>query len=114
MAIAYTIHTGNGRITPSGSIVAIDAGTLASLYGISPSEYTVGTEFAPTSIHLVPREDGVYHNIKTELGDNGLDYHYDYPAFMHTTRDGKFKNMSSIQPQYKDSFRDGRDTDNIL
>jgi hypothetical protein len=110
----YVVHPGDGRITPGGSIVSIDAGTLASLYGLSPGDYTVGTEFAPTAIHLTPKQDGKYKNIKTELHDNGLDYFYDYPAFMHTTRDGRYKSKRSIQPQYKDSFRDGRNADKIL
>ena len=110
----YVIHIGEGRITPGGSIVSIDAGTLASLYGLSPGDYTVGTNYAPTAIHLTPKQDGKYKNIKTELHDEGLDYLYDYPAFLHTTRDGRYKSKRSIQPQYKDLLRDGRNTDNIL
>lgn len=114
MAITYSIHAGDGRITPSGSIVSIDAGTLASLYGLSAGEYSIGTDFAPTSIHLTPRLDGKYKNIKTELHDNGLATYNEYPAFMHTTRDGRYKSKSTIQPQYNDSFRDGKSDKNIL
>jgi len=68
----------------------------------------VGTDYAPTAIHLTPKKDGKYKNIKTELHDNGLDYFYDSPAFMYTTRDGKFKTRQSIQPQYEATFRDRR------
>lgn len=104
----YVVHPGDGKITPGGSTVSIDAGTLASLYGLSAGEYTVGTGYAETAIHLVPRPDGKYKNIKTELHDNGLGYAYDYPAFMHTTRNGRYKNKHDIQPQYKATFRDKR------
>lgn len=110
----YVVHAGNGRITPGGAIVFIDAGTLASLYGLQPADYTVGTDFGYEAIHLVAREDGLYRSIKKELGDNGLDYHYDYPAFMHKTRDGKYVNKHTIQPQYKATFRDKRDVENLL
>jgi hypothetical protein len=110
----YKIHPGDGRLTPSGSIVAIDAGTLASLYGLSAGQYSVGTDFAHTAIHLVPRLDGKYKNILTELGDNELTTHEDYPAFMHISRDGRYKDKRHIQPQYNDTFRDGRNRDDIL
>ena len=112
--MSYMIHPGNGRITPNSSIENIDAGTLASLYGLSVSEYVVGTTFEPSSIHLTPRQDGKYKNIKTELHDNGLPTFTDEPAFMHKTRDGRYKSKTTIQPQYKDSFRDGRNDTNIL
>jgi len=104
----YEVHPGDGKTTPSGSIEAIDAGTLASLYGLSAGEYSVGTDFAPTAIHLFPRRDGKYKNIKTALQDNELGYYYDSPAFMHTTRNGRYKNKHKIQPQYNATFRDKR------
>lgn len=104
----YVVHPGNGKISPSAPITYIDAGTLAALYGLSPSDYTVSNSFDPSSIHLTPKSDGRYRNIKQELGDNGTPTHQDYPAFMHVSRDGKIKDMHTIQPQYKDSFRDRR------
>lgn len=106
----YVIHSGEGKVSPSGAIEYIDAGTLASLYGLSPGEYEIRSDYSPDAIHLGPRQDGKYTNIKNQLADNGQDFHYDYPAFMHTTRDGRYKNKSQIQPQYKASFRDRRKT----
>jgi hypothetical protein len=114
MVLSYVIHPGDGKTSPSGTIEPIDAGTLASLYGLSPGDYEVRADFAPDAIHLVPRADGKYKNIKTELADNGLDYHYDYPAFMHKTRDGRYKSKQSIQPQYKATFRDKKGIEGIL
>ena len=102
----YVIHPGTGKLAPGQPDTFIDAGTLATLYGLQPSEYILRNDFAPDAIHLVPRKDGRYKSIKQELGDNGLPYHMDNPAFMHTTRDGRYKNRNQIQPQYKDTFRD--------
>lgn len=112
----YVVHPGNGKLAPGQPDSYIDAGTLATLYGLAPGEYILRNDFAPDAIHLVPRKDGRYQSIKRELGDNGLGYHYDYPAFMHTTRDGRHKDMRDIQPQYKDTFRDrrGKNRDKIL
>ena len=110
----YVIHPGDGKTSPSGTIEPIDAGTLASLYGLSAGQYTVGTDFASDAIHLTPRLDGKYKNILTELGDNGLATHQDYPAFMHKTRDGRYKSKQSIQPQYKATFRDKKGIEGIL
>lgn len=80
----YLIFPGNGRIAPGEAINFIDAPTLASLYGLSAGEYQIadknafsGTENSLQFINLVPREDGLYRNIKIELGDNGTDLHWD-------------------------------------
>lgn len=102
----YVVHPGDGKLAPGQPVVYIDAGTLAALYGLQPGDYILRNDFAPDAIHLVPRNDGRYQDIKRELGDNGLPYHMDNPAFMHTTRDGRYKNKRQIQPQYKDTFRD--------
>jgi len=105
----YVVHPGTGKTAPGQPDTYIDAGTLAALYGLNPGDYILRNDFAPDAIHLTPRKDGRYKNIKGELFDDGNDYHYDYPAFMHTTRDGRYKNLSRIQPQYKDTFRDRDD-----
>lgn len=113
----YTVHPGIGVTTPGGDDEYIDAGTLASLYGLSPGEYAVGGQVDVFSIHLFPRPDGKYRNIKTELGDNGQKYHYDHPAFLHKTRNGKEKDSRKIQPQYIPTFRDrdaGREDERII
>lgn len=64
--IYYVCHSG----TVNGDF--IDEGTLASLYGLSPGEYTTGINEATDKgqhVHLYPRVDGKYKNIKTEVGD---------------------------------------------
>lgn len=80
----YLIFPGNGRTAPGAAVTFIDAATLAALYGLVGGEYDVaatsqfkGTDNSLLYINLVPRTDGLYRNIKTELGDNGLPYHYD-------------------------------------
>ena len=79
----YVVYPGNGLTAPGGILTYIDAASLAALYGLSPGEYDVGqlpANGSPmdfTHIHLVPRPDGLYRNIKTELGDNGTDFHFD-------------------------------------
>lgn len=80
----YLIFPGNGRTAPGEAVTYIDAASLAALYGLSPSEYDVattsgfkGTDNSLQYINLVPRSDGLYRNIKIELGDNGTDYHWD-------------------------------------
>lgn len=82
----YVVHPGSVTLL-SGETVSIDAGTLASYYGLSVDEYTVGSSVQETSqdgdiihIHLYPRTDAKYSNIKTRLGDNGTDVHYDKPV----------------------------------
>lgn len=81
------VHPGNVKLLSTGQVVSVDAGTLASYYGLSPGDYDVApatraeqensTDGVPMHIHLFPREDGRYYSIKTRLGDNGTDYHYD-------------------------------------
>lgn len=86
MSVLYVVHPGSVKLL-NGTTVTLDAGTLASNYGLSPGEYEVNTsqQYDPTDgdpmhIHLFPRQDGAYRNIKTELGDTGTDYHYDKMA----------------------------------
>lgn len=80
----YVVHPGYVRIFNTEADVYIDAGTLAANYGLSPGEYDVGTTTQQDSmegdiiqIHLWPRPDNKYQNIKTLLGDNGTDEHID-------------------------------------
>lgn len=82
----YVVHPGDVTLL-TGETVNIDAGTLASYYGLSVDEYTVDASEQETSqdgniihVHLYPRPDGKYKNIKTLLGDNGTDTHYDKPV----------------------------------
>lgn len=112
----YVVHPGIGKTAPNTSDVLIDAGTLASLYGLSPGGYLLNNDFSPAYIHLFPNEIGIYRNILVELHDDGNDYFYDYPAFMHRSRDGRYKYSHAIQPQYEPTFRDrrGRNKDRVL
>jgi len=86
MAKRYIVHPGTVKLL-SGSTVTYDAATLASLYGLSGADYDVATTGSEQEdvtgsdiihIHLYPREDGQYRNIKTLQGDNGTDSHWDY------------------------------------
>lgn len=87
MAKRYMVYAGTGKATPAGVSEYIDAGTLASLYGLDVADYDVGPEVGQPGtamdsdhIHLRPRPDGRYLNIKTELGDTGIGYKLDYPV----------------------------------
>lgn len=103
----YRVYAGNGKTSPSGSVEAIDAGTVASLYGLDPEDYSVGTGADDFNyINLRPRLDGKYRNIKRALMD--VENPTSTPAFFHKTRDGKTKNSRVVQPQYKPTFRDGK------
>lgn len=89
----YIVYAGSGRTTPGGAVEYIDAGTLASLYGLSPADYEVGPESGQRGttmdsdhIHLIPRPDGKYLNIKVELGDTGIGYKLDRPVGWHRKR----------------------------
>ena len=80
----YIVYAGYGKTAPGESESYIEAASLATLYGLSVSDYEVGsttsengTAFDSNHIHLRPRPDGLYRNIKTELGDNGTSVHYD-------------------------------------
>lgn len=79
----YIVYPGNGRAAPGEAERYIDAAELATLYGLEVSDYEVGAEVGQVGtiydadhIHLLPRPDGHYRNIKTELGDNGTDTHW--------------------------------------
>lgn len=83
----YVVHPGYVTLLSTNESVYVDAGTLASYYGLAVDEYEVGTSVQETSqdgniihIHLYPRSDGKYQNIKTLLGDNGTASHYDKPV----------------------------------
>jgi hypothetical protein len=81
----YVIHPGYVTLLNTSTPIYIDAGTLAANYGLSPGEYTVSTtseqEISEDGqiihVHLHPREDGKYRNIKVLYGDNGTDSHID-------------------------------------
>lgn len=80
----YIVYAGNGKTAPGEADSYIEAADLATLYGLSVSDYEVGdattengSAFDSDHIHLRPRPDGLYRNIKTELGDNGTSSHYD-------------------------------------
>lgn len=67
----YVVHPGNVTLL-NGTTVFIDAGTLASLYGLVFGEYDIDTPVQTDigqHIHLYPRADAKYKNIKTEVGD---------------------------------------------
>lgn len=80
----YVVHPGNVTLQKTGQTVYVDAGTLAANYGLSPGEYDVATpeqEQSVMHVHLYPRPDALYRNIKTEVGDvpNGTLF-YDHSA----------------------------------
>jgi hypothetical protein len=69
--IYYVVHPGSVTLQ-NGTTVFIDAGTLASLYGLVFGEYATGIVESQDNgqhIHLYPRADSKYRNIKTEVGD---------------------------------------------
>lgn len=82
MGKKYIVHAGEGVAQVGGSTVYIEAPELAALYGLDPEDYEVGAPmgeapvFTAYSIHLIPRPDGRYRNIKNELGDTGDQPHY--------------------------------------
>lgn len=67
----YAIHPGNVTLN-NGTMVFIDAGTLATYYGLVFGEYDLGVVESTDKgqhVHLYPRADGKYQRIKTEVGD---------------------------------------------
>ena len=78
--LPYVIHPGYGLTSPSGTREYIDAATLAALYGLAVDDYEVGVEYSQKEIHLNPRADGKYIDIKKELGDNVAGIKMDYPV----------------------------------
>lgn len=82
MSKTYIVHAGDGKTSPGSASEYIEAAALASLYGLDSGDYEVGdpmddgATFGHEHIHLIPRVDGLYRNIKNELGDNGTDTHY--------------------------------------
>lgn len=78
----YIVYAGYGLVAPGEEQSYIEAAELASLYGLEVGDYEVGAEaevgtiYDANHIHLLPRPDGLYRNIKIELGDNGTDEHY--------------------------------------
>ena len=94
----YLVFPGYGKTAQGEAVTYIDAPSLAALYGLVGGEYDVanpsvfrGTEESLSYINLHPREDGLYRNIKNELGDNGTDYHWDrmVNADKHRKKGGK-------------------------
>ncbi len=87
MAKRYIVHPGSVTLLSTGGVVTLDAATLASYYGLTGSDYDVATTGSqqenssdgnPMHIHLFPRADGQYQNIKTLHGDNGTTSHTDF------------------------------------
>jgi hypothetical protein len=81
--LSYIVYPGYGRTAPGEAESYIDTAELAALYGLDIADYEEGVEAGQTGtvydsdhIHLLPRPDGRYRNIKTELGDNDTDVHY--------------------------------------
>lgn len=76
----YVVH-------PSGSVSAAD---LASLYGLSISDYITGPVASQTwhrYIHLYVRDDNQYRNIKQELGnEDGTAFYNDRMVDRKTNR----------------------------
>lgn len=94
----YICYAGTGKAEPTGAVVSLTAAEVAALYGLAGGEYTVGTtgqeqgvNMDADHIHLSPRPDGKYRNIKTLLGDNGTDFHYDRPANWKKTREKEWR-----------------------
>jgi len=79
-SLPYVCHPGYGKTSPGETSEYIDEATLAALYGLAPDEYLVGIVDSPNEIHLRPRPDGKYINIKKELGDNPQNIKLDYPV----------------------------------
>lgn len=84
MALYYIAYAGTGKVSPSAANSFITGAEVAALYGLVGGEYTVGNEAGQVGtvmdsdhIHLKPRPDGRYRDIKLELGDNGTDVHWD-------------------------------------
>lgn len=84
----YVVHPGYVTLVRTNrpdETVYIDAGTLAANYGLSPGEYSISTTSTQEKseegniihVHLFPRQDGKYKNIKILYGDNGTDEHLD-------------------------------------
>jgi len=92
-SLPYVCHPGYGRIAPSEAEQYIDAATLAALYGLEPDEYEVGIEYSPNEIHLNPRVDGKYIDIKKELGDNPQNEKLDYPVNYKKYRQERYENI---------------------
>lgn len=67
----YVVHPGYVTLYDN-TTVFIDAGTLASLYGLVFGEYDINTPESTDlgqHVHLYPRSDAKYRKIKTEVGD---------------------------------------------
>lgn len=80
-SLPYVCHPGYGKTSPVDETEEyIDEATLAALYGLAPDEYEVGIPYSANEIHLNPRPDGKYIDIKKELGDNPQNQKLDYPV----------------------------------
>lgn len=69
----YIVHPGYVTLK-NNTTVFVDGATLASYYGLTFPEYDIATTDAINidkgqHVHLYPRADGKYKNIKTEVGD---------------------------------------------
>ena len=97
--ITYVVHPGNGKMSPGEPDQYIDAGTLASLYGLLPGEYFLDDnkvydeQWEFRQIHLHPRLDGKYQSIKKLLGDNGTNKMIDYAVGYKKHRQKRFNKI---------------------
>lgn len=80
----YVVHPGSVVLLHNNEEVAFTAQELAEAYGLGEGEYISsddkeysGTYATFRYIHLYPRRDGNYSDIKDLLGDTGEDFHYD-------------------------------------
>lgn len=81
----YVVHEGPTKT----------AAQIATLYGLAEGEYTEATALTVPAhtwhryIHLTERSDGVYPNIKDELGDTGT-YEYTDDIVKPKNKDGRY------------------------
>lgn len=85
--VLYVVHPGYVTLYSNNQTVYIDAGTLATNYGLVDGEYLTSTTLQETSqdgsimhIHLFPRPDGKYKSIKASIYDNGTDTFVEKPV----------------------------------
>jgi len=93
-SLPYVCHPGYGKTSPAEADEEyIDEATLAALYGLLPGEYLTGLVESPFEIHLFPRVDGKYIDIKKELGDNPQNEKLDYPVNFKKYRQERYENI---------------------
>lgn len=93
VSLIYVCHPGYGKTSPADTKEYIDEATLAALYGLAIDEYETGVPYSSDEIHLNPRQDGKYINIKKELGDNDQNVKLDYPVNYKKYRKERYRNI---------------------